>query len=202
MTRAAFTASPHRMRSLTSRVRNRHRTCFSMRGQWRMRHQYVGVEGHRLRASARSSIHFSAPSSSGSPCRYLLKTPKAAKSLGSCDSSRMFPACSRFYPRCRLLLAGRLCSRADRPEVVALRHQLNVLRRQRPGRPWLSCADRLLRVWLYWNLLWPRCLLAEQRLRLVCGSDRNSPRFVAPRRYWFLPLLKFGSDGIFSKDSS
>src|ERR1019366_58813 len=84
-----------------------------------------------------------APSSSGSPCRYLLKTPKAAKSPGSCDSSRMFPACSRFYPRCRLLLAGRLCSRADRPEVVALRHQLNVLRRQRPGRPWLSCADRL-----------------------------------------------------------
>lgn len=110
----------------------------------------------------------------------------------------MFPACSRFYPRCRLLLAGRFCSRADHPELVALRHQLNVLRRQRPGCPRLFCSDRLLRVWLY--LLWPRCVLAEQRLHLVCGSDRNSPRFVAPRRYWFLPPLKFGSDGIFSKD--
>src|SRR5216683_587589 len=41
-------------------------------------------------------------------------------------------------------------------ENLALRHQLYVLRRQRPGRPRLFAIDRLLWVWLY--RLWPRCL--------------------------------------------
>src|SRR5271163_1160697 len=41
-------------------------------------------------------------------------------------------------------------------ENLALRHQLQVLRRQRPGRPHLIAIDRLLWVWLY--RLWPRCL--------------------------------------------
>jgi Integrase core domain len=41
-------------------------------------------------------------------------------------------------------------------ENLALRHQLHVLRRQLPGRPWLFAIDRLLWVWLY--RLWPRCL--------------------------------------------
>jgi transposase InsO family protein len=41
-------------------------------------------------------------------------------------------------------------------ENLALRHQLQVLRRQRPGRPRLVAIDRLLWVWLY--RLWPRCL--------------------------------------------
>ncbi len=41
-------------------------------------------------------------------------------------------------------------------ENLALRHQLHVLRRQRPGRPRLFAVDRLLWVWLY--RLWPRCL--------------------------------------------
>jgi hypothetical protein len=43
-------------------------------------------------------------------------------------------------------------------ENLALRHQLHVLRRQRPGRPRLLTIDRLLWVWLY--RLWPRCLEA------------------------------------------
>jgi putative transposase len=33
-------------------------------------------------------------------------------------------------------------------ENLALRHQLQVLRRQRPGRPRLFAIDRLLWVWL------------------------------------------------------
>jgi hypothetical protein len=33
--------------------------------------------------------------------------------------------------------------------LIALRHQVTVLRRQRPGRPKLFRADRLLWVWLY-----------------------------------------------------
>jgi putative transposase len=39
---------------------------------------------------------------------------------------------------------------------LALRHQLHVLHRQRPGRPRLTSFDRLLWVWLY--RLWPRRL--------------------------------------------
>jgi hypothetical protein len=41
-------------------------------------------------------------------------------------------------------------------ENLALRHQLHVLRRQRPGRPRLIAIDRLLWVWLY--RLWRRCV--------------------------------------------
>jgi transposase InsO family protein len=41
-------------------------------------------------------------------------------------------------------------------ENLALRHQLHVLRRQRPGQPRLFTIDRLLWVWFY--RLWPRCL--------------------------------------------
>jgi hypothetical protein len=54
-------------------------------------------------------------------------------------------------------LIGRLQTRAELEiEVIALRHQLTVLRRQRPSRPWLGSLDRLLWVWLY--RLWPHCL--------------------------------------------
>src|SRR5271167_3081810 len=57
------------------------------------------------------------------------------------------------------VLARRFRSRAT-PELenLALRHQLRVLRRQRPGRPWLFAVDRLLWIWLY--RLWPGCLEA------------------------------------------
>jgi hypothetical protein len=55
------------------------------------------------------------------------------------------------------VLAHRFRSRAVlQLENLALRHQLHVLRRQRPGRPRLFTIDRLLWVWLY--RLWPRCL--------------------------------------------
>jgi hypothetical protein len=54
-------------------------------------------------------------------------------------------------------LACRFRSRAEMElEVVALRRQLAVPRRQRPGRIRLSPVDRLLWVWLY--RLWPHCL--------------------------------------------
>src|ERR1700688_5026691 len=43
-------------------------------------------------------------------------------------------------------------------ELVALRHQVAVLRRQRPGRLRLFSTDRLLWIWLY--RIWPRALNA------------------------------------------
>src|ERR1035441_10183391 len=55
------------------------------------------------------------------------------------------------------VVARRLRSRAAvELENLALRHQLHVLRRQRPGRPRLFAIDRLLWIWLY--RIWPRCL--------------------------------------------
>jgi hypothetical protein len=55
------------------------------------------------------------------------------------------------------LLSFRVRSRASLElELVALRHQLTVLRRQHPGQPRLFSADRLLWVWLY--RIWPQVL--------------------------------------------
>src|ERR1022692_1558639 len=57
------------------------------------------------------------------------------------------------------LLSFRVRSRASLElELVALRHQVTVLRRQRPGRARLFCADRLLWVWLY--QVWPQIINA------------------------------------------
>jgi hypothetical protein len=64
------------------------------------------------------------------------------------------------------LLVCRFRSRvALEPEVVALPHQLAVLRRQQPGRPKLTSLDRLLWLWLY--RIWPRW---ERRF---AGKDRD-----------------------------
>jgi putative transposase len=55
------------------------------------------------------------------------------------------------------LLSFRVRSRASLElELVALRHQMTILRRQRPGRPRLLATDRLLWVWLY--RIWPQVL--------------------------------------------
>src|SRR6266481_710625 len=55
------------------------------------------------------------------------------------------------------LLSFRVRSRASLElELVALQHQVTVLRRQRPGQPRLFSTDRLLWVWLY--RIWPQVL--------------------------------------------
>ena len=57
------------------------------------------------------------------------------------------------------LLAFRVRSRASLElELVALRHQVTVMRRQHPGRLRLFSTDRLLWVWLY--RIWPQVLNA------------------------------------------
>jgi putative transposase len=55
------------------------------------------------------------------------------------------------------IFAFRFRSRASLElRLIALQHQLAVLRRQRPGRPQLSSLDRLLWVWLY--RVWPQVI--------------------------------------------
>src|SRR5713101_4762707 len=69
----------------------------------------------------------------------------------------MFPGMLTLVRSIVSVLACRFRSRAVLElEVLALRHQLHVLRRQRPGRRRLIAFDRLLWVWLY--RLWPRSL--------------------------------------------
>jgi hypothetical protein len=64
------------------------------------------------------------------------------------------------------LLSFRVRGRASLElELVALRHQVAVLRRQRPGQPRLFSTDRLLWVWLY--QIWP------QILNTMCSSNRQ-----------------------------
>jgi len=64
-------------------------------------------------------------------------------------------------------------------KLLALQHQLAVLRRQRPGRPQLSSLDRLLWVLLY--RIWPRIVDAMVLVKpaTVVGWHRKGFRF-----YW------------------
>jgi putative transposase len=67
------------------------------------------------------------------------------------------PAMITFLTAIASLLSFRIRSRASLElEVIALRHQLGVLKRQRSGRARLFCADRLLWVLLY--RIWPRAI--------------------------------------------
>lgn len=77
------------------------------------------------------------------------------------------------------LLSFRLRGRASLElEVVALRHQVTVLRRQRPGRPQLFSADRLW-VWLYRT--WPKVLDAMVLVKPATVIDWHRKGF---RLYW------------------
>ena len=78
------------------------------------------------------------------------------------------------------LLSFRVRNRASLAlELVALRHQVTVLRRQRPGRPRLFSADRLLWVWLY--RIWPKVLDAMVLVKPVTVVQWHRKGF---RLYW------------------
>jgi len=77
------------------------------------------------------------------------------------------------------VLVRRFCSRAVELENLALRHQLHVLRRQRPGRSRLFAIDRLLWVLLYRS--WPRCLEAMVLVKPATVIQWHRQGF---RRYW------------------
>src|SRR5476651_1126169 len=78
------------------------------------------------------------------------------------------------------LLSFRVRSRASLElELIALRHQVTVLRRQRPGRLRLFCADRLLWVWLY--RIWPQALNAMVLVKPTTVVQWHRKGF---RLYW------------------
>ena len=64
-------------------------------------------------------------------------------------------------------------------ELVALRHQLAVLRRQRPGRLRIFATDRLLWMWLY--RIWPRALNAMVLVKPATVIQWHRKGF---RLYW------------------
>jgi hypothetical protein len=60
--------------------------------------------------------------------------------------------CDRFKPRRQL-----------EAEILALRHQLNILQRRAPGRPRLRWVDRALFIWLYRRC--PSIVVPENHIR-------------------------------------
>jgi transposase InsO family protein len=78
------------------------------------------------------------------------------------------------------LLSFRVRSRASLElELVALRHQVSVMRRQRPGQLRLLSADRLLWVWLY--RVWPQVLNAVVLVKPATVVQWHRKGF---RLYW------------------
>ena len=78
------------------------------------------------------------------------------------------------------ILAFRVRSRASLElELIVLRHQVTVLRRQRPSRLQLWSADRLLWVWLY--RIWPQVLNAMVLVKPATMVQWHRKGF---RLYW------------------
>src|SRR5215469_4221230 len=77
-------------------------------------------------------------------------------------------------------LACRFRSRAELElELIALRHQVAVLNRQRPGRLRLCSIDRLVWMWLY--RVWPRCLETMALVKRATVVQWHRQGF---RRHW------------------
>ena len=97
------------------------------------------------------------------------------------------------------LLSFRVRSRLNLElELVALRHQVTVLRRQRPGQPRLFSADRLLWVWLYRVWRWRsrgrvgRPKVSHELCALIAEMSQANPLWGSPRIHG--ELLKLGFD--------
>jgi hypothetical protein len=117
----------------------------------------------------------------GIPGLSLLKNPKRWKRLETDDHTivGMITILSTLVSG----LSFRFRSRASLElELLAIRHQVSVLRRQHKGRLRLFSTDRLLWVWLY--RIWPRCLDAMVLVRpaTVIQWHRNGFRLYWRRR--------------------
>lgn len=86
------------------------------------------------------------------------------------------------------ILAFRIRSRASLElELISLRHQVSVLRRQRPGRIRLFSTDRLLWVWLY--RVWPQVLDAMVLVKPATVVQWHRRGF---RLYWHWRARRLG----------
>ena len=79
-------------------------------------------------------------------------------------------------------------------QLIALRHQVTVLRRQRPGR--LRLSDRLLWMWLY--RIWPICRMS--RANPLVGRAPH-PWGTAQARHQDQPSHGWALDTVASQDS-
>jgi hypothetical protein len=96
------------------------------------------------------------------------------------------------------LLSFRFRGRASLElELIALRHQVTVLRRQRPSRPKLFRADRLLWLWLY--RIWPQALhvmvlvkpsSSRCRLRSARGQESYPDSLGLYRWLWGTQIVR------------
>src|SRR5882762_7455167 len=90
------------------------------------------------------------------------------------------------------LLSFRVRSRASLElELIALRHQVTVLRRQRPGRPRLFSTDRLLWTWLY--RIWPQVLYTMVLVKPATVVQWHRKGF---RLYWRRRSRRLGRPGM------
>src|ERR1700687_4103035 len=90
------------------------------------------------------------------------------------------------------LLSFRVRSRASLElELVALRHQVTVMRRQHPGRLRLFSTDRLLWVWLY--RIWPQVLNTMVLVKPATVVQWHRKGF---RLYWRRPAGRLGGRGV------
>jgi hypothetical protein len=86
------------------------------------------------------------------------------------------------------LLSFRVRSRASLElELIALRHQVTVLRRQRPGRLRLFSTDRLLWTWLY--RIWPQVLNTMVLVKPATVVQWHRKSF---RLYWWRRSRRLG----------
>src|SRR6476646_10275958 len=96
----------------------------------------------------------------------------------------------------RWMLLGRFRSKASlEAEILALRHQLNVLRRTSPRRAVLSNFDRMIFVCLYRIapcILDTLTIVAPEIRRLIREMSLANPLWGAPRIHG--ELLKLGID--------
>jgi hypothetical protein len=87
----------------------------------------------------------------------LLKSPQAEKDWRFLRAGRTVTVMVTILSAIVSIFEFRVRSRTSLEiELIALRHQVTVLRRQHPGRPRLSSLDRLLWVWLY--RIWPQVI--------------------------------------------
>ncbi len=115
-----------------------------------------------------------------SPTLCLLKIPNRWKRIEISASAPYRRELITILSALVSLLSFRVRSRASLElELVALRHQVSVLRRQRKGRLQLFATDRLLWVWLY--RIWPRVLNAIVLVKPATVIQWNRKGF---RLYW------------------